>query len=461
LLGENLAVEHDYTAVVEGVVPENLRGTLYRNGPGLFERDGYKKKHLLDGDGMIQAVDFSGGDVRYRNHFVQTPKFIAEEEAGKFLMPTWTTLAPDFWNSIPGTPSESQAGVTTYMVNGRLTAHDEAGQPFELDPVTLEDLGEMPVMGEEGPGSYKAHTKVDGRTGDWIFVGWNHGPTPGMEVVIKNRDGGLALHRKVEADRDCYIHDFFASENYVVVNMHAMAFNPFPMLAGMRSFTDSLSWEPELGNLLVVIPKDASREVQYFEAPGRFMWHSFNMFERGTELVADFIAYDDPDHFIGEDPLFKAVMQGRMSQAQYSGVARRYVMNLQSGRLGEEQLAEGNYEFPVVHPALAGYEYSVGYASFGSPGTILHSGLARIDMKVGLVDGFDFGSTTHIGEPIFVPEGVSEDRGYLLAMGLDGESRKSFIAVMDAGNLSAGPLARVNLRHHTPLSFHGCWAAQA
>ena len=152
LLGANLAEEHDYIPAVEGTLPAGLRGTLYRNGPGLFERDGYRKKMLLDGDGMIQALDFSGDAVRYRNRFVRTPKFIEEEASGRFLQPTRTTLAPGFWNNIPGGRIESQAGVTTYCVNGVLTAHDEAGQPFALDPSTLEDLGEQPVLPGDGPG---------------------------------------------------------------------------------------------------------------------------------------------------------------------------------------------------------------------------------------------------------------------------------------------------------------------
>jgi all-trans-8'-apo-beta-carotenal 15,15'-oxygenase len=35
-----------------------LQGTLYRNGPGLFDRGGGRKRMLLDGDGMIQAYQF-------------------------------------------------------------------------------------------------------------------------------------------------------------------------------------------------------------------------------------------------------------------------------------------------------------------------------------------------------------------------------------------------------------------
>ena len=34
------------------------------------------------------------GRARFRNRFVRTDKFLAEEKAGEFLRPTWTTRAP-------------------------------------------------------------------------------------------------------------------------------------------------------------------------------------------------------------------------------------------------------------------------------------------------------------------------------------------------------------------------------
>jgi all-trans-8'-apo-beta-carotenal 15,15'-oxygenase len=50
-----------------------------------------------------------------------------------------------------------------------------------------------------------------------------------------------------------------------------------------------------------------------------------------------------------------------------------------------------------------------------------------------------------------------EDRGWLLCEVLEGKSEKSFIAVFDAAELQDGPTAKVRLRHHLPMSFHGWW----
>ncbi|MEM2906698.1 MAG: carotenoid oxygenase family protein, partial [Candidatus Odinarchaeota archaeon] len=52
-LATSLTSENTYEATVEGTIPADLRGVLYRNGPGLFDRDGLRKRNILDGDGMI------------------------------------------------------------------------------------------------------------------------------------------------------------------------------------------------------------------------------------------------------------------------------------------------------------------------------------------------------------------------------------------------------------------------
>jgi all-trans-8'-apo-beta-carotenal 15,15'-oxygenase len=66
-LGVGLIEEHDYVAEIEGRLPPRLAGTLYRKGPGLFERHGFRKETLFDGDGMIRATTFANGTARFRS----------------------------------------------------------------------------------------------------------------------------------------------------------------------------------------------------------------------------------------------------------------------------------------------------------------------------------------------------------------------------------------------------------
>eukprot|EP01025_Chloroclados_australasicus_P014790 TRINITY_DN169_c0_g2_i1.p3 TRINITY_DN169_c0_g2~~TRINITY_DN169_c0_g2_i1.p3 ORF type:complete len:201 (+),score=-7.97 TRINITY_DN169_c0_g2_i1:110-712(+) len=49
-----------------GEIPRDLEGTLFRNGPALFERNGLRK-NLIDGDGMISKFSFKEGRVHFMN----------------------------------------------------------------------------------------------------------------------------------------------------------------------------------------------------------------------------------------------------------------------------------------------------------------------------------------------------------------------------------------------------------
>ena len=70
---------------VLGVVPAELQGTFYRNGPGRLERDGQRVHPHFDGDGMIAAMRFDNGRVQLTNRFVRTEGWLAEEKADKVL----------------------------------------------------------------------------------------------------------------------------------------------------------------------------------------------------------------------------------------------------------------------------------------------------------------------------------------------------------------------------------------
>ncbi len=64
--------------ILSGEIPDGLRGTLYRNGPGRLERGSQKVGHWFDGDGAILAVHLTeeGAEATYR--YVQTAGYQKE-----------------------------------------------------------------------------------------------------------------------------------------------------------------------------------------------------------------------------------------------------------------------------------------------------------------------------------------------------------------------------------------------
>lgn len=470
-LGEGRREELDEEPEIEGRLPAGLTGTLYRNGPGLYERAGFKKRNLLDGDGMIRATSFTEGKVRFRTRFVRTAKFEAEDKAGHFLYPTWTTPAPRYTENIPGYPRLGQAGVTAVVKAGLLHAFDEVGLPYGLDPETLATSGlvdpdDVPAgkgdSDRRGPADYKAHTKTDGETGDWVLIGTRGQVKQTLHVLVKDRDGRRRAQVAVPSPRgEAYFHDFFWASPYAVFHLQPALLSPLPMLLGLRSFTDSLRWTPSAGSLLVVVDTSGKRAPLTVEMPAVWMWHALNAQLVGERLLADFVGYDSPDHFLGPRAAFRRIMQGQTGIAKSPGLLRRFTIDLAARRGRTEILAEGHFEFPMTHPAVVGRKYRFGYVAVGDIAKgWQQTGLARIDMESGERRGFSFGPDFYVGEPVVAPDPAApaaEERGWILAEVLDGLAAKSFIAVFEADHLEDGPVAKLKLDRHLPMSFHGWW----
>ncbi|BCR03216.1 dioxygenase [Desulfuromonas versatilis] len=464
-LATSLTEEFDYSPRVEGTLPAGLRGTLYRNGPGLFEREGLRKRCLLDGDGMVQAFRIGEGQVRYRNRFVRTRKYNEESAAGKFLYSTWSTQAPGgVLANLGGGTFQNQAGITVVVRDGRLYAFDEFNPPYELDPLTLDTRGENWLGLARGATVFSAHSKLDPRTGDWIFFGLEFERAIKLHLTVLGADGALKMHRVTELPRFAYIHDFFITERHILLNLHPLEMKVWGFLLGRRSMIDSMRWRPEWGNLILVFDRAGDAEPVQLRTEASWMWHSLNAYELGDEIVADFVGYRDPDHFLGEDPALFAIMEGRQGSYENPGELRRYILSPRTGKVRQELLASGDFEFPFVNPRLLGSPHDYGYLACRPQGEPFFTAVSRVDSRTGKIDSFDFGPGVYCSEPVFAPKppsaGAGSDReeaGWILTQIYDGQARKSALAILDAQALGDGPVARVLLGHHVPLGFHGFW----
>ena len=458
LLGTSLPEDKHYRPRVTGRIPLGLRGTLFRNGPGLFERNGVRKRHLLDGDGLVQSFQIDDSGVSYRARFVHTDKFIAESERGRYLHPTWSTRAPGGAPANIGGPIISQAGITVVEKHGKLLAFDEVGLPYTLDPVTLDTTGRHSPYPDADAHDWKAHTKTDGQTGDWVMFGQSYGRDNHLHFCVTDKSGARKSFRKLKVPDALYVHDFFLTANHVVFLLHPVAFSPFPFLLGMRSFIDSLSWKPERGNRVMVVEKSGDAPPLTIETEAAFMWHSLNAFEHDGSIVADFVAYDTPDHFIGEDAQLFALMEGRQGRADFPGTLRRYRIDTATSRANEEPLSDGSFEFPMIDPRMQGHAHRIGYLAHATADHWHHDAVARVDVETGDQQVHRSGERCAVGEPVFAPKpGGRLDEGWLLSQVLDGDLGRSRLEILDAERVADGPVATVELEHHVPISFHGWW----
>ena len=84
--------EHGFEPLrVEGAVPRELAGTLYRTGPGLFGSYGRSYHHLFESDGAVSGVRFADGRAAGALRVVESQGLAEERAAGR---PLYGSAAP-------------------------------------------------------------------------------------------------------------------------------------------------------------------------------------------------------------------------------------------------------------------------------------------------------------------------------------------------------------------------------
>ena len=173
------AKEFDLTPlpVLSGKIPEGLRGTLYRNGPGRLERGDRCVGHWFDGDGAILAVHFTDAGAKGIYRYVKTKGYLAEAKAGKFLYGNYGMTEPGpIWNHwlhllTNNDPFKNTANTSVLALPDKLLALWEGGNPHALDLQTLETKGLDNLKGLASNQPYSAHPKRDPQTGEIYNIG--------------------------------------------------------------------------------------------------------------------------------------------------------------------------------------------------------------------------------------------------------------------------------------------------
>ena len=81
------------------------------------------------------------------------------------------------------------------------------------------------------------------------------------------------------------------------------------------------------------------------------------------------------------------------------------------------------------------------------------------DLGAGTVTEHHFGAGCTPSEFVFVPAGpdAAENEGWLMGYVHTGATDTSSLQILDATDVAAPPVARVELGHRVPQGFHGNW----
>ncbi len=445
LAGDDLAADR---TVVEGRLPAALRGTLFRNGPGLMARGGERYRHWFDGDGFVQAWTLADGRARHQGRFVQTEKFRAEQAAGRFLLPAFGTAIPA-QRPVRGPDSLNVANTSVLLQGDALYALWEGGSAYALDPKTLHTRGVKTWSPELRGMPFSAHPKVapDGTV-------WNFGSYNGRLVVYEIEAGGaVKRHALLDVKSPAMLHDFAVSQHHLVFLLAPIGMDAASLRAG-SSMIDAMRWAGEQPTRVLVVDKADFTRHSVFEMPAAQVFHFGNAWDDGHLLRVDYVQSAALPEF---NQAAQQIMRGERTSRDVS-TPRVLEIDLVRGRLSVAARSEA-VEFPVVDPRVVTQRHRfVWYPTAIDTGPRWgFNGLMRLDIESGARERFSFGADTVVEEHVMVPRPGStrEGEGWLVGTGYDVRRQRSFLSVFDALRLADGPIGRAWLPYWVPYGFHG------
>lgn len=445
---EERDLEHSQLRI-EGTIPENLVGAYMRNGPNVA----YQPNHYvypLDGDGMVHALYLNEGRAYYRNRWVQTSHLMTERQYGRTLYGSVGKLLPVPEEVIAAggeaNPIRNTANTNILLHGDKLLAMWEGGFPHLLNS-DLSTVGLFDYDGALKPGdALTAHPKICPDTGQLISCTqrWD---SPNYWVQVFDKQGRHLQTMEVEFPRKGIVHDLQITENYVVI-FYAPAFHSVEK--AMRG-EDPFEWHPEQGTRIIAIPRDGRSEQLVFETDAFFSWHFCNGFERDGKLVIDYV-------WINSIPFTQAQGTGVEKQPR-----RMYRMTLDpvTRAVTNERFSEVFCEFSRVDERRMGKDYRYGFAASSNVNWGDAHGYnctGRFDFTTGETELWDYGTEANAGEPVHVPNPVSdrEEDGWVMCF-VTNPGEGAFLSILSAGNFADGPVAKVHIPGRVPNGFHGNW----
>lgn len=451
--------------VTEGRVPTELRGVLFRNGPGRLSAYGVDYQHLFDGDGFVQKLAFGPDGVQYRSRYVETPEFQQEQAAGRMLYRGFGTNLPGgLRRNLFRFHFKNTANTNLLWMGDSLLALWEGGGPYELDPETLACLGPWNGGGELSARSsvermmgngrpFAAHPKVlpDGK-------GQSFGLSPGLiqrliRYRLDTRQGRVQTISEERLPRLTFIHDFaLTADGTAVFFDPGVAFHLAGPLLGTIPPAASVRGDDSRETLVRIFPPDQPQAS--VTAPSGYVFHIPNGYREREGIVVDTCWLE---HFPDTDD-FAALLQDKRPIHDFLPKLTRHRVDPARGSHSAEVISEYPIELTSINERLRGQKHRYVWGVSEEPGrdmpTVMHA-LVKVDTALGMSRFRDFHPLI-VGEPLLVSRGTAEDDAWLLVLAYDPTDNSGALLILEADSLAS--VARLRLPEPVHLGFHGIWA---
>ncbi len=432
---------------VVGEIPKDFCGSYVRNGPNP-RTPPQGMHHWFDGDGMMHGVYFENGKAEYRNRYVRSADFLADEAGhcavGGVMERANIERAPKVY--------KDTANTDVILHNGQLMGlWYISGNPVRLDPRTLATIGED-NFGGKLPRHVSAHSKTDPLNGEFLFFDYAL-YEPWMSYGVVDKHNNLSHFKTIELPGPRLPHDMAFTQNYMILH-------DLPVVFTEQAIRQK-QWSIEIADQatrFAVVRRDGEGSVAWFETDPCYIYHVINAWEEGDDVVMLGCKMVPNPNARGEEfGPYRAMVEVLALNA----VPCEWRMNLKSGRCTTRDLDDAINEFPSINLDFAGQKNRYAYIQSIAPtNTLKFDGIYKYDFQSGKRERYGYEAGVFGSEVAFAPRinATSEDEGYLIAFCINESDLSSEIRIWNAQAIEDGPLARILLPLTVPAGFHATWA---
>ena len=405
---------------VVGAIPAELNGTYIRIGPNPIGTPDPASYHWFQGDGMVHAVTVEDGRARYANRWVRTDRaaLLLGEPPG----------VPQPADVLPAEFSVANTGLVRHA--GRTLALMEVALPVEIR-TDASTVGRFDFDGALRS-SMTAHPKIDPRSGEIHFFGYNIFGPPYLRYHVADAAGHLVRTEPISLRGPSMVHDFAVTERHVIWLDLPVVFAPSP---GRFPY----SWQPEYGARIGVMPRaGGDADVRWVEIEPCYIFHVLNAYDDGDDVVVDVCRFE------------RLFADDHTGPTDSPPLLTRWTIPGAGSAIRADVIDERPQEFPRVADRTIGTRHRFGYA-------VTEHDILQHDFDRGTTTSCHLGQDIETSEALFVPaaDGTADDEGWLVAITHSATSAQ--LVVLDASAISDGPIARVELPQRVPLGFHALW----
>ncbi len=436
---------------VIGELPAGLRGVYMRNGANAyFPPPG--RYHPFDGDGMLHAVELDGeGGASYRNRWVRSKGLEYERSVGHAVYGGLSEYV------VPSNEALQEGGFIKNTANtsivrhaGRYLALMEGAHPTEVTR-QLDTVGEFDFDGRLA-GAMTAHPRLDPDTGELLVFGYSPFP-PYLRYHVISPTGELTRSTEIPIGRSVMMHDFVTTPDHVLFFDMPAIFDLEALVGGGGA---SIRWRPELGARIGVLPRDGDGDdIRWIEVDPFYVFHFMNAYEDpGGDIVVDGCRSMAMPTSFGDDPPPEQHVRPYLWQWRIDPLA---------GTVTDRQMHDRTGDFPRINDHRNGKAYRYGaHAHTGSweQGLdVRFDGTVFFDHADGTYQEYLYGPDHACGEAVFAPDpdGTAENDGWWINFVTDLSENRTELVLLDARDITDGPVARVVMPRRLPFGFHGNW----